>query len=96
MQNIQEIKKLNQILDKKNISSAHILTLATDYVTTILFITSAPSTTIELFFLMDKHSEDCFEYQMARKKEIQARIGMNIFELMMKHRENTKEKIKHH
>lgn len=54
------------MLDKDNITSAHILTLATDKIDPVLFITSAPSNIIELLFLRDKNGEECLEFQMAR------------------------------
>ena len=64
-QKMQEIKRLKLMLDrndKKNITSAHILTLATDQVDTLLFITSAPSNIIEMLFFKDRHGEVCLEF----------------------------------
>lgn len=78
------------MLDRKNITSAHILTLATDSIETLLFITSAPSNIIELLFLKDKHGEECLEFQMARQKEIHNKIQFNIAQMMLKNFQKNK------
>lgn len=79
---MQDIDHLKCILDRGNISSAHILQFALDFDDQILYITEARSNKIEVLSLKDHHGEQCLESQQLLQEEIKSVLQEEIKHLM--------------
>lgn len=72
-----------KILDHTALSSASILTFCSDPWDQILYITSSPSTVVELIMLSEAKAEDCF-IGVETTEEVQEKLEIGVTNLIKK------------
>ena len=80
---MQETSHLVKILDHSTLSSASILTFCSDQRDQILYITSSPSTVVELIMLSEAKAEDCF-ISVETTEEVKEKLDVGVTNLMKK------------